>query len=248
MRRGDPGQGGQQHVQTFARLVDTTDEEQRRVLSRVAGKRCGALIVRTHDSVGDEDGIAAQVLDQRLAGRFAHRDAGRDLLHRGLHQVVGRRQCPRALLGTVPGGDHRPPRGPTGKNTQGRRGRFVHVQHIEVAFLDPAPNPGGRHRTEVHLGDRAVVRHRDRFAPVDDERLEWVLGVVNRRKHADVVAEAAQSDRKVVDVGLDTAGRGPVIGADDAYLHCRRRGSRSARNTGCSMCQCCGWVAIPSAS
>ena len=39
MRRGDPGQGGQQHVQTFARLVDTTDEEQRRVLSRVAGKR-----------------------------------------------------------------------------------------------------------------------------------------------------------------------------------------------------------------
>ena len=72
--------------------------------------------------------------------------------------------------------------------------------------------------------------------------------VVNRRKHADVVAEAAQSDRKVVDVGLDTAGRGPVIGADDAYLHRRRRGSRSARNTGCSMCQCCGWVAIPSAS
>ena len=61
MRRGDPGQGGQQHVQTFARLVDTTDEEQRRVLSRVAGKRC----VRPHSQntrlVGDEDGIAARV-------------------------------------------------------------------------------------------------------------------------------------------------------------------------------------------
>ena len=120
------------------------------------------------DPVGDHHRVAAEVLDHDLPGRRGHRDPAGELLQHGLQRAVGRRQHPRAGRRGVEGRDHRAVGERTREQRQARRGRLVHVQHVELALAQPAADPGRRERARTAAGPPSRCTGRARARPAGD--------------------------------------------------------------------------------
>ena len=241
MPSSDLRQRIEQHRQTLARLIYATDEEQRSALAGPPRQRLCVTEQRAVDTVGDEYGVTAHVLDQRLTRGLAHRDARRHLLQGGLRDRVHGRKGTGSLHRRVPRGHNRSACSPAREDRDAGCQRLMDVQHVEVAAAQPLADPARGARPKRDLGLRAVVGHRERRACRHDVRRQRVI-ILARREDADVVAEALQGHREVAHVHLDPARHSPVVGADDADLHDvgALLGSRSSSHTRWSMCQSVG--------
>jgi hypothetical protein len=218
--RGEQPEGTQQDLEALARLVHPAQEPDRAARARPAVEGFGVQVAARGDPVGDQHGVAAQVLDERRPGRFGDRDPAVDLLKRRAEHGLGGEQPP----GLAHRGVHRRHDGaggyPAGEQRQrGHRG-LMHVQHVEVAVAQPAADPVRRQRAECQPGHRPVVRDRHRLAGRDHVGRERPV-VVGRGDHRDLVAELDQRLGQVPDVLLYPAGHVPRVRARDAYPHGR---------------------------
>ena len=162
---------------------------------------------------------------RRLAHGDAHVEAPHHHRHKGLQVVVERR----VVESRVEGADHRTRRHHHRHARHHRRGRLVHVQHVEAAVADGAVHAREDLRREVHVGDRAVARERHGRAHGDEalgHRLAPAVDRAPRRRHGahrrddpGLVTALLELLGEVLDVVVHTAGDGPGVRGDEAYAH-----------------------------
>ena len=147
------------------------------------------------EAVRDDHRVAPEVPDHDVAGRLGHGDPRVDLLDQTAQGVAGHLHGPGAGGGGVVGRDHRGLGEPQRLQRDRRGDRLVQVDQVEATVAEPAPDPGGGHRSEADPGDRPVVRHRQGRpgggeVEVGVERREVAGG-----EHRRVVPESAQAPR-----------------------------------------------------
>ncbi len=175
VRRTDCRNRVEQDVQALARLVQPTQDRRssdsrppaRTCPGRLAGRDPGVRAARAEvgapEAVRDHHGVSAQVLDHHPAGGVGDRDAGIDLADRRPQQPAGQLHRPRTRRRGVEGGDHRNLSAATRAQPEidGVIGSCRCTRSKSPA-PEPAAGPGQAQRAEVHPGDRAVVRQRNR--------------------------------------------------------------------------------------
>jgi hypothetical protein len=132
----------QQDGQAFTGLVDAAEEPDAATVPRPAGHPALTGEGAQRNTVGYEDRVAPQMLDQGLPGALADRDPGADLLQRRLQDPVRGGHRPGPFHRGVEGGDDRADRRPAGEQPEAGRRRLVDVQDVELAVPDPAAHPG----------------------------------------------------------------------------------------------------------
>ena len=118
-----------------------------------AGRRRGET-VDVH-AVRDDDGVAAEVLDDGPPRVLRHGDPRAHLLQPGPQHRVRRLHHPRAQVRGVERRDDRPLGRPQRQQRERRRRRLVDVQDVELALGQPAAHPRRAHRPEVHAARRS---------------------------------------------------------------------------------------------
>ena len=208
----------EQHGQALARLVQPAQEADGATRAGPAGQRLGLAVAAGGHAVGDDDRVAADVLDQRGAGRLGDRDPAVDLLQRGPQHRIGDHEHPRARDRGVHGGHDRTRGHPAGQQGQAGDAGFVDVQHVEPALVEPAPDPAHRQEAERQPGHRPVIGHGHRTA--GSHHVGRQRGViVGRGDDRDLVPLLDQGLGQVPDVLLDAAGHVPGVRADHPDLH-----------------------------
>src|SRR5690606_524370 len=187
----------------------------------------------------------------RPASLLGHRDVRGELLERRLQDALCGAHRPGPPLRGVRRGHHRHVGPPGGQHAETHRRRLVHVDDVEVAVDEPAPDPRRHPRAEADPGHGAVVRNRDRPAHRGDVRRQVVV-VIPGGDHRYRIAAAQEFFGEVPDVDLYATWNVPRVGTRDPDLHddtgsARRAssGSRSARNSRWVMCPSAGWARIP---
>ena len=170
-----------------------------------AGAVGGPGEVGDPETVGDDHRIATEVLDHHQPGRLRNRDAGVELLDRRSQHAAGQLHGSRPGRGRVEGGDDRLIGRPQGQQRDARRHRLVQVQQVERVLAEPAPDPGGAQRSEVHPSHGSVVAHRNR-GPGGGEAIRAraprrPARSAPRGEHVRVVAAFAQVAGQAQDVG-----------------------------------------------
>ena len=224
--------------EALARLVDPAEERDGRPPGRChsAGDRCTGSASMI-DAVGDHDRLAPDVLDQRVAGGLGHGDPSRDLLHRRPHQARGDGHRARRSLAVwnVATTGSRSPRGPAARRSgvlgswTWRRSNSPLRSHRSC--VRPPADRRRRGRPSRCTARRPPARPRHVVG------IAWVAHP--GANTATSWPRARSTPREVAHVVLHAAGHVQRVRADQARprMPASPRRSRSALNTGCSMCQ-----------
>ncbi len=220
---GQPGsqlpQRVQQHPHALARLGEPADEPDRAARARIPGQRPGRGEQRRVHPVRDLDGVPTQVLDLDPACQRGDRDPGGDLLQQRAQHGFEGRQGARPRGGRVEGRHDRPLSELQREQGQARRRGLVQVQHVEVGFAQPPPDPGVGDRAELQPRHGPVVRDAQR-PPGRLYEVRQVRSVlVPGREDGHRVPERPQRPRQVPHVPLHSTGHVEGVRADDPDSH-----------------------------
>ena len=214
----------EQHGQALARFVDAG-----RGRPRSARPGCPASADRwrarepvDEHPVRDDDRVAADVRDHGLPRGLRDGDPPVDLLQRRPDQRVGGLHGPRAHEARVEGRDDRPLGGPQREDRHARRDRFVDVDDVERARLQPAADPGRGDAVRTSAARPSRCTCTGIALPEETTYGGTDAVLVGRRQHADVVPGGDEVLGEVTDVELHAAGDVERVRADDADPHARR--------------------------
>ena len=157
-----------EHGHALAGLVEPTEEQHRLAGAGVAVEPGSGRERRDVDTVGDLDGVAAQSFHLPAPRQIGHRDPADDLLVHRPQERFEHRERQRLRGGRVERRDDRPLGDVQRQHRQARCVRFVQVQHVEIALLEPLLDLAVGGGAESQTRHRTVVSNRNRLAARDD--------------------------------------------------------------------------------